>query len=167
MVNQNRPLPSGKLTRTMVVTVAAPFEARGGRVAEEGKCPGPGRQARGGGDIGTCSLRPDPGGHQTTEETDPRPARKAGRGEGGPVASGIFLVLRVGPVGGVRARVRIPALAVLACASCLTAVFPGEVRALSVSSASPPPPPACPDVWVSRPARPGPCASGALSFLGT
>lgn len=56
----------------MVVTVAAPFEARGGRVAEEGKCPGPGRQARGGGDIGTCSLRPDPGGHQTTEETDPR-----------------------------------------------------------------------------------------------
>lgn len=47
-----------------------------------------------------------------------------------------------------RARVRIstashPCL----CVSCLTVVFPGEVRPLSVSSA----PQACPDVWVSRP----------------
>lgn len=65
-----------------MVTVAAPFEAGGGRVAEEGKCPGPGRQARGGGDIGTCSLRPDPCGHQTTEETDPR-ASSEGWARGG------------------------------------------------------------------------------------
>lgn len=35
--------------------------------------------------------------------------------------------------------------------SCLTVVFPGEVRPLSVSSA----PQVCPDVWV-RPALPGP-----------
>lgn len=30
MVNQNRPLPSGKLTRTMVVTVAAPLRPGAG-----------------------------------------------------------------------------------------------------------------------------------------
>lgn len=46
------------------------------------------------------------------------------------------------------------------CISCLTVVFPGEVRPLSVSSA----PEACPDVWVSRPALPGPPSSWGSLF---
>ena len=51
-------------------------------MAEEGKCPGQGRQAREGGDIGTRSLRPDPCGSQTAEETDPR-ASSEGWARGG------------------------------------------------------------------------------------
>ena len=56
----------------MAAVVPAAFDAGGGRVAEESKLPRQGGQARREGDAGTRSLRPDPCGCQTLEETDLR-----------------------------------------------------------------------------------------------
>ena len=82
MVNQNRPLPSGKLARTVVVTVAAPLRPGAGGWQKKADAPDKAGGLAGGGDIGTRSLRPDPCGCQTAEETDPR-ASSGGWARGG------------------------------------------------------------------------------------
>lgn len=70
------------------------------------------------------------------------------------VSQGFSLYWLIAPSGrGAKTRVRIckashPCL----CVSCLTIVFPGEVRPPSVSSTPKP----CSSVWVSRPALPAP-----------
>lgn len=158
VVNQNRPLPSGKLKCTMVATVLLPFDAGGGRVAEESKLPGQGRQARGGRHhrAPQSEAWPTVAVRLCRRQTSGSALKAEPRKRRACVIQGFSFCCLPGwsPWEG-RARVRIstahhPRL----CVSCLTIV--SEVRALSVSSA----PKACPDVWVSRPAWPGPVQLG-------